>query len=175
MTLIQTDTPINAGNSGGPLVNAQGKVVGITSSKLVQSSIEGMAFAIPITDAMPIISDLMNKGYVTNTTPQIGITGSNINNSIARYYGLPVDKGVMVVSVNPGSGAEAAGLQSGDVIVAADGKDVASMEDLTEIKSKKKIGDTMTLTLARESGNIDITITLTGTDNAPEMETAVNW
>ncbi|MBQ5316669.1 MAG: trypsin-like peptidase domain-containing protein [Oscillospiraceae bacterium] len=174
MTLIQTDTPINAGNSGGPLVNAQGQVVGITSSKLVQSSIEGMAFAIPITDAMPIISDLMNKGYVTNTTPQIGITGSNINNKIARYYGLPVEKGVMVVSVTPAGGAEAAGIAAGDVIVAADGKEISNMEELTEIKSKKKIGDTMILTLARAAGNTDVEITLTGSDVAPEMETAAN-
>lgn len=173
LTLIQTDTPINAGNSGGPLVNAYGQVVGITSSKLVQSSIEGVAFAIPITDAMPMISDLMNQGYITNTTPQIGITGSNINNSISRYYSLPVDKGVMVVSVTEGSGAEAAGIEAGDVIVAADGKDVASMEDLTDIKSTKKIGDTMTITLARATGNIDVEVTLTGIDK-PEMETSDN-
>ena len=167
MTLIQTDAAINPGNSGGPLINEYGQVVGITSSKLVNNSIEGMGFAIPITDAMPLISDLMNKGYVVNRTPQIGITGSDINTAMMRYYNLPVDKGVMVVSVTEGSGAEAAGICAGDVIVAADGKDIATMTELTAAKSGKEIGDTMILTLARADGNIDITITLTGEDDIP--------
>lgn len=163
--LIQTDAPINAGNSGGPLVNAYGQIIGITSSKLVDSSVEGMGFAIPITDAMPIISDLMNQGYVTNNVPQIGITGTNINDAVRRYYGLPVNKGVMVVSVAEGSGAQAAGICEGDVIIAADGTEISSMEELTEIKSKKKIGDTMTLTLARAENNEDVEITLTSSDS----------
>ncbi len=162
MTLIQTDAAINPGNSGGPLINQYGQVVGITSSKLVDSQIEGLGFAIPITDAMPLISDLMNKGYVTNTTPQIGITGSDINSAMMRYYNLPVDKGVMVVSVNEGSGAAVAGICAGDVIVGADGEDISSMEELTAAKAGKKIGDKMVLTLARADGNIDVEITLTG-------------
>ena len=80
----------------------------------------------------------------------------------------------MVVSVTPAGGAEAAGIAAGDVIVAADGKEISNMEELTEIKSKKKIGDTMILTLARAAGNTDVEITLTGSDVAPEMETAAN-
>lgn len=166
MTLIQTDAAINPGNSGGPLINEYGQVVGITSSKLVDSSVEGLGFAIPISDAMPLISDLMNKGYVTNTTPQIGITGSDINSAMMRYYNLPVDKGVMVISVAEGGAADNAGICAGDVIVAADGKDISSMDELTSAKSGKKIGDTMVLTLARADGNIDITITLTGEEDA---------
>ena len=163
MTLIQTDAAINPGNSGGPLVNDRGQVVGITSSKLVDSSVEGLGFAIPISDAMPLISDLMNKGYVTNTTPQIGITGTDINSAMMRYYNLPVDKGVMVVSVVEGG--------AGDVIVAAEGKDITSMDELTSAKSGKKIGDTMVLTLARADGNIDVTLTLTGEDEAENAQT----
>lgn len=175
MTLIQTDAAINPGNSGGPLINSKGQVIGITSSKLVNNSVEGLGFAIPISDAMPLISDLMNKGYVTNTTPQIGITGSDINSAIMRYYNLPVDKGVMVVSVSEGSGAEAAGISAGDVIVAAEGKDIASMDELTAAKKGKKIGDTMVLTLARADGNIDVTITLTGEEDLkPEAEVTQN-
>lgn len=175
MTLIQTDAAINPGNSGGPLINGKGQVVGITSSKLVNSSIEGLGFAIPISDAMPLISDLMNKGYVTNTTPQIGITGSDINNAIMRYYNLPVDKGVMVVSVSEGSGAEAAGIGAGDVIVAADGKEITSMKELTAAKKGKAIGDTMVLTIARADGNIDVTLTLTGEEDIkPEAEVSSN-
>jgi serine protease Do len=175
MTLIQTDAAINPGNSGGPLINGSGQVIGITSSKLVDSSVEGLGFAIPISDAMPLISDLMNKGYVTNTTPQIGITGSDINSAIMRYYGLPVDKGVMVVSVSEGSGAEAAGISAGDVIIAADGEDITSMDELTAAKKGKAIGDTMVLTLARADGNVDVTITLTGEEDLkPETEVSSN-
>lgn len=172
MTLIQTDAAINPGNSGGPLINEYGQVVGITSSKLVNSSVEGMGFAIPISDAMPLISDLMNKGYITNTTPQIGITGSDINTAMMRYYNLPVDKGVMVVAVTENGGAAAAGITPGDVIVAADGKEIASMSELTAAKNGKKIGDTLTLTLARADGNVDIDIILTGEeDSAPDLDT----
>lgn len=166
MTLIQTDAAINPGNSGGPLVNEYGQVVGITSSKLVDSEVEGLGFAIPITDAMPIISELMNKGYVV--TPQIGITGSDINSAMMRYYNLPVDKGVMVVSVAEGSGAEQAGICAGDVIVGADGEEISSMTELTSAKRGKAVGDTLTLTLARADGNIDVTITLTGDDEHEE-------
>ncbi len=161
MTLIQTDASVNPGNSGGPLVNAYGQVVGIVSSKLVDSDVEGLGFAIPITDAMPIISDLMNQGYVTTTTPQIGITATTVNAAVARYYGLPVTSGVMVVSVEEGSGADVAGLSEGDVIVAVDGKEVTSMDDLTSAKSGKSVGDVITVTLARNGGNVDVTITLT--------------
>ena len=166
MTLIQTDAAINPGNSGGPLINEYGQVVGITSSKITSSAVEGMGFAIPITDAMPIISDLMNKGYVDNTVPQIGITGSDINSAIVRYYNLPVDKGVMVVSVAEGSGAANAGITTGDVIVAVDGKEISSMQELTAAKSGKKVGDTMILSLARADGNEDVEIILTAEEPA---------
>lgn len=170
MTLIQTDAAINPGNSGGPLINEYGQIVGITSSKLASTQIEGMGFAIPITEAMPLISDLMNKGYVTNTTPQIGITGTTINSSVQRYYGLPVDSGVLVVSVSEGSGAEAADICAGDVIVGAEGKEVATMEDLTSAKKGKQIGDTMVLTLARADENVEVTVTLIGEDEIQSEE-----
>jgi len=165
MTLIQTDAAINPGNSGGPLINEYGQIIGITSSKLVDSSVEGLGFAIPITDAMPLISDLMNKGYVTNTTPQIGITGTEINNAVKRYYGLPVDKGVLVVSVSKGSGAEAAGICAGDVIIGVEGKEITSMDELTSAKKGKSVGNELTVTLARADGNIDVTITLGNEDS----------
>ncbi|MGN0666221.1 MAG: S1C family serine protease [Huintestinicola sp.] len=169
MTLIQTDAAINPGNSGGPLINGKGQVIGITSSKLVDSSLEGLGFAIPITDAMPLISDLMNKGYVSS--PQIGITGTNVNSAVMRYYGLPVDEGVMVVSVNEGSGAEAAGICAGDVIIAANGEKITSMDELTAAKKGKNVGDIITVTLARAHGSEDVDIVLTDDESAkPEME-----
>ena len=158
MTLIQTDASINPGNSGGPLLNERGEVIGITSSKLVDSTVEGIGFAIPITDAMPILEDLMNKGYVS--TPKIGITGSDITAAVKRYYNLPVDAGVLVVSVEEGSCADNAGIAEGDVIVAADGKEISDMNGLVAAKNKHKPGETMTVTLARSDGNSDVEIVL---------------
>lgn len=158
MTLIQTDASINHGNSGGPLFNNRGDVVGITSSKIVSDSAEGIGFAIPINKAMYILDDLMNKGYVS--TPKIGITGTNISASVQRYYNLPVSNGVLVVSVEAGSCAEAAGIAEGDIIVAADGKEIKDMDGLVAAKNKHKPGEAMTVTLARNDGNIDIEIIL---------------
>lgn len=158
MTLIQTDASINPGNSGGPLLNGRGEVIGITSSKIANSSVEGIGFAIPISDAMPILDDLMNKGYVA--TPKIGISGTDISPAVKRYYNLPVDKGVLVASVEEGSCADIAGIEEGDVIVAADGKDITDFDALVAAKNSHKPGETMTVTLARSDGNIDIQITL---------------
>ena len=160
MTLLQTDAAINSGNSGGPLLNGKGQVVGITSSKLMGSAIDGVGFAIPITDALPLINELMTTGEVKNTIPKIGITGTEITPAVKRYYGLPVDSGVLVSAVEPGSCAETAGIAEGDVIVAADGEDVTSMDKLIELKNKHKAGETMVITLARSDGNIDVELTL---------------
>ncbi len=165
MTLIQTDASINPGNSGGPLLNGRGEVIGITSSKIANSSVEGIGFAIPISDAMPILDDLMNKGYVA--TPKIGISGTDISPAVKRYYNLPVDKGVLVASVEEGSCADIAGIEEGDVIVAADGKDITDFNALVAAKNSHKPGETMTVTLARSDGNIDIQITL---DETPRDE-----
>jgi serine protease Do len=160
MTLVQTDAAINAGNSGGPLINDKGQVVGITSSKIASSSVDGVGFAIPITDALPIINELMTTGTVKSTVPKIGITGTDITSAVKRYYNLPVDSGVLVASVEAGSCAEAAGLEEGDVIVAADGTEVADMDTLVSLKNKHKAGDKMTLTIARSDGDIDVELTL---------------
>lgn len=160
MTLLQTDAAVNPGNSGGPLLNSQGQVVGITSSKIASSEVDGVGFAIPITDALPILNELMTTGTVKNTTPKIGITGTEITSAVKRYYNLPVDSGVLVASVEPGSCAEAAGLEAGDVIVKADGTEISTMDELVKIKNKHKAGENMTLTLARSDGDVDIELTL---------------
>ncbi len=164
MTLIQTDAAINPGNSGGPLLNSKGEVVGITSSKLSNVSVEGIGFAIPITNAMSIVDDLMNKGYVA--MPKIGIAGRDITPQYKRYYGLQID-GVLVESVEADSCAEAAGIAEGDIIVAADGKEIGSMNELVALKNKHKPGETMTVTLARNNGNIDVELIL---DEEPQSE-----
>ena len=165
MTLIQTDAAINPGNSGGPLLNSKGEVVGITSSKLSDVKVEGIGFAIPITNAMTIVDDLMNKGYVA--MPKIGIGGRDITPMLKRYYGLQMDEGVLVESVETDSCAEAAGIAEGDIIVAADGKEIGSMNELVAQKNKHKPGETMTITLARNNGNIDVELIL---DEEPQSE-----
>lgn len=164
MILIQTDASINHGNSGGPLLNSRGEVIGITSSKIINSDAEGMGFAVPITDALPILDELMNKGYVA--MPKIGISGTDITATDKRYYNLPVDKGVLVVSVKAGSCADDVGIAEGDIIVAADGKDVDSMNELIALKNKHKPGETMTITLARNDGNLDVDLILDEEPNA---------
>lgn len=165
MTLIQTDASINPGNSGGPLLNSKGEVIGITSSKIANSSVEGIGFAIPISDAMPIFDSLMSKGYVA--TPKLGISGTTITSAVKRYYNLPVDKGVLVASVEEGSCADAAGIEEGDVIIAADGKEIADFDALVAAKNSHQPGETMTVTLARSDENIDVKIVL---DETPKDE-----
>lgn len=158
MTLIQTDAAINPGNSGGPLINAYGQVIGITSSKLVENSVEGMGFAIPISDALPLIEEIIDKGYVS--TPQLGIVGSTLSPAVARYYNLPVNEGILVVEIVPGSGAESAGIKEGDIIISADGQKVSSMEELIKIKESKRVGETISVELARSDENQTVNIVL---------------
>lgn len=164
MTLLQTDASINPGNSGGPLLNINGEVVGITSSKIVSSSVDGVGFAIPITDALPLIEELMTTGKIKNTVPKIGITGMDITPAVRRYYNLPVDSGILVSAVEAGSCAESAGIEEGDIIVGADGKTVKNMDTLVSIKNKHKAGDKMTITLARNGENVDVELILDAKD-----------
>lgn len=162
MSLIQTDAAINNGNSGGPLVNSYGQVVGINSAKMSSdymssATVEGLGFAIPITQAKTIIDDLVNYGYVKGR-PQIGITGQPINQSMATLYGMPV--GIYVSSVTPNGAAELAGIQTGDIIIGIDGKAVTTNEELNEEKNKHKAGEEITLTISRNGKDTDVKLTL---------------
>lgn len=163
MTLIQTDAAINSGNSGGPLLNSCGQVIGINSAKMSSSyasgtaSIEGLGFAIPINDARTIIDDLINNGYVTGR-PQIGITAVDIDEMYSSYLGLPM--GIYVRSVAEGSAAEMAGLRTGDVIIGINDEAVTSMDELNAVKNQFKAGDTITLKVYRDGKDIDIPLVL---------------
>ncbi len=157
MTLIQTDASINPGNSGGPLVNSYGQVIGVTSSKIVQSGYEGIGFAIPMASATSIIQDLIQYGYIKDR-PYIGITGYDIDEASAAMYSLP--QGVRVESVDPESDAHEKGLKRGDIIIAVNGVEIESMADLEAEKNKKKPGDELTLTVYRNTKEIEITIVL---------------
>ena len=155
-TCIQTDAAINSGNSGGALINSDGKVIGINTLKLSGTGVEGIGFAIPINSATDVISQLKDHQKVLR--PYIGITGITLDEQTAKRYKLEV--GVYIKSVEDFSPAEKAGLKAGDVIVKADGKTITTMDELNEIKNTHQIGDTITLTVNRNGSNKDITVTL---------------
>ena len=155
--LVQTDAAINPGNSGGPLVNKYGYVVGINTVKISSSTAEGMGFAIPIDVALPIIEELIENGYVSGR-PQIGIGIRDITQTMSMYYNMPI--GIYVVSVSPGSGAEKAGIRSGDIVIKADGKAVATSEELNEVRDTHKVGEKIRLTIIRDNETMDMDVTL---------------
>ena len=153
---LQTDAAINSGNSGGALVNSDGKVIGINTLKLSGSGVEGIGFAIPINSTLDVISQLKDHNKVLR--PYIGISGIDLDDSTAKRYNLVL--GVYVKTVQSFSPAEKAGLQSGDVIIQADGKDIKTMDELNEIKNSHQIGDTMTLKVNRSGQEKEVTVTL---------------
>ncbi|WP_028504237.1 S1C family serine protease [Ruminococcus albus] len=157
MKVFQTDASINGGNSGGALINAYGQVIGITSAKVASAEVEGLGFAIPIDDALPIVSDLMTYGYVTGR-PSLGITGADVKPAYSTYYGIP--QGFLVKTVTPGSGAEAAGLKENDIIIAIDNTIINGIVQLNDVKNKHKPGDTVTLTVYRSNRKININVVL---------------
>lgn len=154
--VIQTDAAINSGNSGGALINAEGKVIGINTLKLAGSGIEGIGFAIPINDTINVYQDLITNGKVTR--PLIGLTGRDINEATAKANKLP--EGIYVVSVEDFSPAEKAGLKSGDVITEFDGKKVKTMNELNSIKNEHKPGDEVSMKITRDNNEQELKITL---------------
>lgn len=146
MNLLQTSASINNGNSGGPLIDAYGRVIGITSAKVASTYGESLGFAIPIDEAIPIIENLIQYGYVIGR-PSIGISGQDISELLSLYLRLP--QGILVHSVTPGSGAEAAGIMPEDVIIGIQGETITNMNELNNIKNQYSVGDTITLTIYR--------------------------
>lgn len=155
-TLIQTDAAINSGNSGGALVNNEGKVIGINTLKLSGTGIEGMGFAIPINSTTDITSQLIQYSKVKR--PYIGISGVDLDESTAKSYNLVA--GVYVKSIEEFSAGEKAGLKSGDVIIEVEGKKISTMNELNEIKNSHKIGDELKIKINRNGQEKDLTITL---------------
>lgn len=146
--MIQTNAAINPGNSGGALLNAQGEVIGINSAKYSDTSVEGFGYAIPMSDAMPIIEQLITKEKVDQAQSAfLGIQGQDISSDIASAYNMP--EGVYVYQVVEGSAAEKAGIRQGDIITAIDGKSVTSMSQLKENLAYYKAGDKGKVTFQR--------------------------
>ena len=172
MNMIQTDTAINSGNSGGPLFDMYGQVIGITTAKLSSSSsssatIEGLGFAIPINDIKDMVTDIMENGYVTGKA-YMGIMVSTVPESVSERYGM--SQGALVEIVDENSCAAKAGLEKGDIITAIDGETVISSAELVEAKKAYKAGDTVTLTVERDGEMLELTLTFD--EDTPERRAA---
>ena len=153
---IQTDAAINSGNSGGALVNAEGKVIGVNTLKLSGTGVEGIGFAIPINSTIDVTRDLIDHKKVIR--PYIGITTQDLNEQVAKANNLVV--GIYVKYVDDFSAAEKAGIKPGDVIIKADGKEIKTYNELEEIKNTHKVGDEMTITVHRNGSEKELTVTL---------------
>ena len=160
MTLIQTDAALNNGNSGGPLINCYGQVIGINTMKLrsyYSTTAEGLGFAIPMSVAKPILEELMENGYVAGR-PAIGISYDTLPMAFRIYYNLP--EGVYVTSVYDGSDAQAEGVATGDIITAVNNTRVTSIDELNRVKNQFSAGDTVTLTIYRRGQYFDVEVKL---------------
>ena len=164
INMFQTDCAINSGNSGGPIFDMNGNVVGITTAKYSSSgysnaaSVEGIGFCIPINDAMSIVNDLMQYGYVKGRV-SMGVSVRAMDTTVAQYYNLPT--GVYVADVTSGSAADNAGIQKGDLICAIDGDETTSVAALKQKLKDYTPGDSATVSIYRtETGDkLDVTIT----------------
>ena len=162
MTLIQTNAALNSGNSGGPLINCYGQVIGINTMKMssysaTSATVEGLGFAIPITAAKPILDELISQGYVSGR-PAIGIQGQTLDLRSQVFFHMP--SGVVITAVEPGSDAEAKGLEPDDVIVGFNDTAISSLEDLVAAKNDLGSGDVVTLTIYRGGRYYEVDITL---------------
>lgn len=153
MNLLQTDAAINSGNSGGPLLNQSGQVIGINSAKISISGYEGLGFAIPINTARPIAEELVRNGSVTSR-PVLGVACHRLSSMASSFYGLP--QGLYITGIAPGSGAAEAGLQSGDVITHINGTLVENLSSAAKLRDKYSAGDTISVTIFRR-GTVVIT------------------
>lgn len=154
--LIQTDAAINAGNSGGALINSKGQVIGINSIKISESGVEGLGFAIPADDAIPIIKELIQNKKISR--PYIGIAGFDLDDQTAKQYNLV--QGIYVSDITDNGPAQKAGIKKGDIVTQINGTDVKTMADLNEQKNKLKVGDKVTLKVYRSGKYTDISLTL---------------
>ena len=168
-TVVQTDAAINPGNSGGALVNSAGQVIGINSMKLAQSSdgtsVEGMGFAIPSNEVVTIVNELVKKGKITR--PQLGVRVVALNGIPEAYRSRlkiksNLKNGIYVASINNNSSASRAGMKSGDVITAVDGKKVDDVASLHSILYSHKVGDTVNVTVNRNGRNVSLKVKLEG-------------
>lgn len=148
MTLLQTDAAINPGNSGGALINASGEVIGINSVKYASDDVEGMGYAIPISDAVPIINELMNREQLSiSEQGYLGIKGLDITEQLSNTYNMP--EGIYVSEVTAGSPAEKGDIVTGDIITEINGREVKTLEELQEVLTYTKAGTKVSITVKK--------------------------
>ena len=149
MTLLQTNAALNSGNSGGPLINDRGRVIGINVAKYMsgQDSVEGLGFAIPSAHLERIVNDLLKWGEV-QPEPRLGIQV------------ITDSRGLLVDAVEPDTAAEKAGVRAGDYIVAAQGREIANTQDLFRVRRTLYVGDELALTLLRNGETVEVTLEL---------------
>ena len=162
MNLIQTNAALNSGNSGGPLINSYGQVVGINTMKIGaftdKSGVEGLGFAIPSATVKEIVNQIICQGYVSGR-PWLGIKGENFSSFYQRFYRVPA--GLYITEVQSGSPAEEAGLVAGDILTRVDGELISTMDDLNNLLYTHQVGDELSLVVYRSAGQASITVTLT--------------
>ncbi|MEA4893652.1 MAG: trypsin-like peptidase domain-containing protein [Oscillospiraceae bacterium] len=156
-TMFQIDAAVNEGNSGGPVYNDRGEVIGIVTAKYSDTGVEGLGFAIPITSVTDIVDQLIKNGYVSGKA-NFGITVTTVDSTVAQYYNMV--EGAYVYSVTSGSCSDKAGLKVGDIITAIDNTEVKTSSELTNAKKDYKAGDTVTLKVYRQGEYIDFKVTL---------------
>ncbi len=154
--LVQTDAAINPGNSGGPLIDVDGKVIAMNTAIIPYA--QGIGFAIPINSVKKCTSGTIQEGVVAR--PWLGIVGLSITEDIARYYDLPVDKGVLVTKISPDSPAEASGIAEGDMILRMDRAPIYSIEDLLSEIHNRRIGDRVKIAVYRKGKDVTFEVVL---------------
>ena len=162
--IIQTDAALNPGNSGGPLVNSRGEVIGVNTA--VISGAQGLCFAIASNTAQYVVGRLIRDGWIRRS--YIGVAGQNgaVARQIVRFYGLSVSTGVVVVTIEPSSPASKSLLQEGDIIIGLAGEDVSSIDRLHRLLNEQRIGQEVRLTVIRRTEKLEIPITPAETPRA---------
>ncbi len=163
INMFQIDAAVNNGNSGGPVYNTDGQVVGVVTAKTSATGVEGLGFAIPINDASHVAEELIAHGYVTGRA-SLGVSGYPVPSSVAERYGMV--PGALVSAVNDGGAAAQAGIREGDIITAVDGREVVGFTELTAIVRSYAVGDTAQVTVWRNGETLDLPVTF-GESAAP--------
>ena len=177
MVLLQTDAAINPGNSGGALLDANGNVIGINSVKYADTKVEGIGYAIPMTDAVPIINDLMNREVLKDEEKgYLGISGRTVSESLSEAYGFPI--GVYVSAVSDSGAAKKAGIKQGDIITKINDTKIMTIQQVLEKVNSTKAGTEITVTIARsqdgEYKEQDVKVVLGDSETINELDDGSN-